>query len=1549
MENEKVGSKTDGKNDNEPRKDTDEDKEQGQSKKTGEEETRKEKGSERYSVELTVEVVVDEGSAVTMMDLLKGIQKKCGVVDGCRVRGERLYEVTMRTCLGKMKIMEGLRVNGVMVHAQDLLNNDLTVSFLNLPVYVPDRMILKRLEEWGVEPISAIKKRVWPGTEITDGTRFLRVRFNDKVRSLPYSTKLDTVRGAEYFRVLHNRQVPVCRLCIQPDVKLCQGVQVWGGEREEEEEEADKEEDEDKEEDGEKDEEGAEGVKKRPFEDVSDEDEGPSDGGAVGGEEGAKRSAKQSSGGTEGSSRGAEGSSGGGKKCRSPGVVEDISEASEMEEGELEEGPVDTKVFGSPNDEPRGRGMRRNRSEEKKTSSENAGRAARRKADKERVTEKRRVSSTEGELGKDTGNTLGWGCVDEVKKEWMGEVFANNGSVHARGVAILINSGVVKNARMVEDDGEGRMIGVQYEYMGEMFKLINVYAPNGQKERKVFFEGLDGKCGGNCMIVGDFNSRIDLALSSEAVAKKIGRIEYRATALSDHMVLSLRMGLRMNGRGGGVWCLNAKLLNDEVYKGKVRECIREGGGTKSNNILTWWGELKDEIKKISIKYSKGKNMLDRRREKRVKGELLRRLKLRGKVTVINGLIGSKLVYIMNVMEMPERVHKEIDTAINAFLWSGRGARIVREVMENEHKDGGMKLINLERRKKALRVKMILRYISDKEGKKDHAWKIFLKEAIKKCGGCGDSALFMALKKEMLSGVSEYHREALLAWGEFLKGVKHVCVNVEQVWNQPVFLNHMVAVEQSPVFDLPMWKVGFRHIRDLVYEFVPGFMGAQVIVDEVRGGGGSMLLRTAEGIMNRVKKGMPGGWREMIESEAVRGGESVAEMYVGEGDACVKIEKVKTKTIYKMLRGNKVRRPTSEGVWEKVLEKFDGRKIWGNLRVKWNSIEVYNNLIVSKFDVTVKRECDVCKVKDETCMHEFFECSKLKVFFERLKELIDKCWGDRIIKTMVWKELWLFGVNERMKGLNVNLCNYVLSHARYAVKIRRDVAHLERRTVEVWDVLKRILSKNIQMAYAYLDKDIFLESFVEGCALVDVNDNGNLVYAYDGWGAKRTERTTTNHGRIPRDKEQGQSKKTGEEETRKEKGSERYSVELTVEVVVDEGSAVTMMDLLKGIQKKCGVVDGCRVRGERLYEVTMRTCLGKMKIMEGLRVNGVMVHAQDLLNNDLTVSFLNLPVYVPDRMILKRLEEWGVEPISAIKKRVWPGTEITDGTRFLRVRFNDKVRSLPYSTKLDTVRGAEYFRVLHNRQVPVCRLCIQPGHIFRECPEFKCFKCGQTGHYARECRFGAEREEEEEEEADKEEDEDEEEDGEKDEEGVEGARKRPFEDVSDEDEGPSDGGAVGAEAPRGVVEAHEGSSGGGKKCRSPGVVEDISEASEMEEGELEEGPVDTKVFGSPNDEPRGRCMRRNRSEEKKTSSENAGRTARCKADNKRETEKRRVSSTEGELGEDTGLSKIRRERALILCEASIICLQETHWDGGCVDEVKKEWMGEVFANNGSVQW
>ena len=82
-----------------------------------------------------------------------------------------------------------------------------------------------------------------------------------------------------------------------------------------------------------------------------------------------------------------------------------------------------------------------------------------------------------------------------------------------------------------------------------------------------------------------------------------------------------------------------------------------------------------------------------------------------------------------------------------------------------------------------------------------------------------------------------------------------------------------------------------------------------------------------------------------------------------------------------------------------------------------------------------------------------------------------------------------------------------------------------------------------------------------------------------------------------------------------------------------------------------------------------------------------------------------------------------------------GGESGHGTRIVRVKFNEIVQSLPYSTKFNTATGVEFFRVIHDRQMKVCRSCMQPGHILRECPDFTCHNCGCQGHYARECATG----------------------------------------------------------------------------------------------------------------------------------------------------------------------------------------------------------------------
>lgn len=107
-------------------------------------------------------------------------------------------------------------------------------------------------------------------------------------------------------------------------------------------------------------------------------------------------------------------------------------------------------------------------------------------------------------------------CVREVEKEWMGEVYVNNGGVKGRGVAILTKRGVIENVRKCEDDGEGRIIGITFEHMGETIKLVNVYAPNEEKGRRDFFKKMGGMCNGECVVVGDLNvwcGRLDASAS----------------------------------------------------------------------------------------------------------------------------------------------------------------------------------------------------------------------------------------------------------------------------------------------------------------------------------------------------------------------------------------------------------------------------------------------------------------------------------------------------------------------------------------------------------------------------------------------------------------------------------------------------------------------------------------------------------------------------------------------------------------------------------------------------------------------------------------------------------------------------------------------------------------------------------------------------------------------------------------------------------------------------------------------------------------------------
>ncbi|XP_051245027.1 uncharacterized protein LOC127356965 [Dicentrarchus labrax] len=128
----------------------------------------------RYAKELTACVQLQGTGKVTTAELMQAVVGLCGGLLACRVIGERTFELTMASAGGKERLMEGLKVGDVAVMAKELCDNEMVVSFLNLPAYISDEEVLEKLRIWGVSAVSNIRRRMWPGTNIADGTRFLK-------------------------------------------------------------------------------------------------------------------------------------------------------------------------------------------------------------------------------------------------------------------------------------------------------------------------------------------------------------------------------------------------------------------------------------------------------------------------------------------------------------------------------------------------------------------------------------------------------------------------------------------------------------------------------------------------------------------------------------------------------------------------------------------------------------------------------------------------------------------------------------------------------------------------------------------------------------------------------------------------------------------------------------------------------------------------------------------------------------------------------------------------------------------------------------------------------------------------------------------------------------------------------------------------------------------------------------------------------------------------------------------------------------------------------
>lgn len=200
------------------------------------------------------------------------------------------------------------------------------------------------------------------------------------------------------------------------------------------------------------------------------------------------------------------------------------------------------------------------------------------------------------------------------------------------------------------------------------------------------------------------------------------------------------------------------------------------------------------------------------------------------------------------------------------------------------------------------------------------------------------------------------------------------------------------------------------------------------------------------------------------------------------------------------------------------------------------------------------------------------------------------------------------------------------------------------------------------------------------------------------------------------------------------GYKQYSKECTIRISYISTESIKAISVVKAVEEITGLNTVLAVvKDSYSYNVTLDSKENTMKILNGVEIDGKEYDCCLVFSNNTVVSFMYMPAFIEDDEIIEKLDEKGIRVVSPVYRRVIPGTQVADGTRFMKCVFPPNVVALPWTMPFKVGKETKYYKCVHNNQTKVCSGCLSPEHIHKECPYLVCNGCGVQGHVERRCK------------------------------------------------------------------------------------------------------------------------------------------------------------------------------------------------------------------------
>ncbi len=410
----------------------------------------------------------------------------------------------------------------------------------------------------------------------------------------------------------------------------------------------------------------------------------------------------------------------------------------------------------------------------------------------------------------------------------------------------------------------------------------------------------------------------------------------------------------------------------------------------------------------------------------------RNLSIKGKITILNNLALSPLIYISSVIHTPQRAIDEVNKLIANFIWSGKNAKISRKTLSQSIDNGGLKLCDFKTKVEALTLSWVNRLVNMTNAN----WKVLPKIFF---GNVDMNVYFNAHQKIIKKNdtIPLYYKNIHNLWNS---QIQNDPFDTKDILKESLWLNKHITSNNQPLYKSEWVNHGITHIRHLLND-----QGEFLDHTEL-----SQKYKLSCNFLSllQVRQCIPYEWRQNLKHKDNLSPKSQnSQILVNINGSIKPIIKIKCKDIYWHLINNDKHIPSAVRKWPEIFPLFKtaSDEVWTRIwelpfqttrETKIPSFQyklIHRTIACNKwlFDIKIKdsSKCTFCDEED-SITHYFLYCNKVKEFWDHWHN-----WWTYITETDFSKgdataECILFGYPGDDDIISV--LNYCVLYAKYFI-------------------------------------------------------------------------------------------------------------------------------------------------------------------------------------------------------------------------------------------------------------------------------------------------------------------------------------------------------------------------------------------------------------------------------------------------------------------------------------------------------------------------------------